>query len=177
MTIRNFNDKIPQIADSAFIDETALVIGDVHIGADSGIWPTAVIRGDINIIRIGQRTNIQDGSVLHVNHAGLFNPEGDPLIIGNDVTVGHRVILHGCTLNDRCLIGMGCIIMDKAIINTDVLVGAGSLVPPGKELSSGYLYVGNPVKKVRALTEKELKYFHYSAKHYAQLKDLHRANH
>ena len=153
-----------------FVDQTALVIGDVHIGDDSSIWPMTVIRGDMNAIRIGARTSIQDGSVLHITHKNTDNPNGHPLMIGDDVIVGHKVVLHGCTVHNRSLIGMGAIVMDGAIIEEEVIVAAGCLVPPGKRLTSGYLYKGNPAKQARALTEKEKQYFLYSASNYVTLK-------
>jgi len=175
MTIRTFENKTPQIASSAFIDPTAVIIGDVKIGEDSSIWPHTVVRGDILKIRIGQRTSIQDNSVMHVTHAGKFNPDGFATIIGNDVTVGHRVILHGCEIKDKCLIGMGSIIMDDVVIESNVLLGAGSLVTPGKVLESGYLWMGAPVKKVRPLTEKEFTQIKYSANYYVELKNRYRS--
>ena len=168
--IRTFKGITPTIADSAFIDETAVVIGNVTIGEDSSVWPTAVIRGDTNSITIGNRTSIQDGSVLHVNHDAEFNPGGDPLIVGDNVTVGHRVMLHGCTIKDRCLIGMSVTILDKVVVESGVLIGAGSLVSPGKILESGYLYVGSPAKRIRRLTDDELYYLDYAADFYANLK-------
>lgn len=171
MAIRHFLDKTPLIGDSTYVDPTATVIGDVIIGEDCSLWPNVVIRGDVNYIRIGNRTNIQDNSVFHVNHDATFNPGGDPLIIGDDVTIGHRVLLHGCTIQDTCLIGMGSIVMDKVIIESQVMLGAGSLVPRGKVLKQGYLYVGNPVQQVRLLTEDELNFLSYSAKHYVKLKN------
>ena len=174
MTIRNFKDKSPDIHATAYVDETALVIGDVTIGEDSSIWPMTVARGDVHSIRIGARTNIQDACVLHVTHDGEFSPGGFPLTVGDDVTVGHRVTLHACTVGDLCLIGMSATIMDGAVLGDKVIVGAGSLVPTGKQLESGYLYVGSPVKRVRELNEKELAFLEYSAKHYAKLKDQHR---
>ena len=159
MAIRIFKKVLPQIAENAWVDESAIVIGDVTIGADSSIWPTAVIRGDVNSITIGQRTSIQDGTVIHVSHATEGNPGGDAVIVGDDVTVGHRVVLHGCTIEDQCLIGINSVILDKAIVRKHVLIGANSLVPPGKELASGYLYLGSPVKAVRPLTEAEIAFF------------------
>jgi len=174
MTIRKFQDKTPIIDDSAYIDDTALVIGDVEIGANSSVWPMTVIRGDVHSIRIGERTNIQDASVCHVTHDGDFSPGGFPLTVGNNVTVGHRVLLHACTVGDDCLIGMAATIMDGAVIEDNVIVGAGSLVPTGKRLESGYLYVGSPVKRVRELNDKELAFLKYSAEHYSKLKDLHK---
>ena len=175
MTTRKFENKSPDIHPSVYVDDTALVIGDVIIGEDSSVWPMTVIRGDVHSIRIGKRTNIQDASVLHVTHDGEFSPGGFPLTVGDDVTVGHRVILHACSVGNLCLIGMSATIMDGAVLGDKVIVGAGSLVPTGKELESGCLYVGSPVKKVRELTEKELKFLEYSAKHYAKLKEQHKS--
>ncbi len=171
MTIRTFLDFKPQLAEGVYVDETALVIGDVEIGEDSSVWPMAVIRGDVHSIRIGQCTSIQDASVLHVTHKGPHNPDGYPLTIGNYVTVGHKVTLHGCQIDDNCLIGMDSIVMDGAHIEEGVILGAGSLVPPGKVLESGYLWVGSPVKKIRKLTEKETEFLPYAAKNYKKLKD------
>ncbi len=169
--IRNFKDKSPRIAASAYIDESAIVIGDVEIGENSSVWPLTAIRGDINRIRIGDESNIQDGSVLHVTHRGEFSPDGAELHIGNRVTVGHKVLLHGCRVGNRCLIGMGSIIMDNAIVEDRVMVGSGSLVAPGKILESGYLYLGNPARQKRALTEREIEYLDYVAGHYVRVKD------
>jgi carbonic anhydrase/acetyltransferase-like protein (isoleucine patch superfamily) len=159
------------VATSAFVDTTALVIGQVTIGEDSSIWPQSVVRGDIHIIGIGDRSNIQDGTVIHVTHGGPFNPGGFSTTIGDDVTIGHKVMLHGCTIGDRVLIGMGAIVMDGVVVESDVVVGGGSLVPPGKRLESGYLYVGSPVKQIRKLSDAELQYFTYSASKYVELKD------
>ncbi len=174
MTIRNFKDKSPQIHPTAYIDETAVVIGDVSIGEDSSLWPMTVARGDVQTIKIGARTNIQDGCILHVSHDSEYAPGGFPLTVGDDVTVGHRVTLHACTVGNLCLIGMSATIMDGAVLADKVIVGAGSLVPTGKELESGYLYVGSPVKRIRELNEKELAFLEYSAKHYSHLKDQHK---
>ena len=171
MNVRNYKDKQPQIASSAYVDEAAVVIGDVVIGDDTSIWPMAVIRGDVNIIRIGDRSSIQDGSVLHVTHSHEAVPGGHPLIIGNEVTVGHNVTLHGCTIKDRCLIGMGSTVLDGAVIEEGVFLGAGSLVPPGKTLEGGYLWIGSPVKRARPLTEAEMQWLSYSAEHYVRLKN------
>lgn len=171
MSIRNFQEFTQQIGERVFIDDTATVIGQVTLGNDCSIWPHVVIRGDENTITIGKRTNIQDGSVLHVNHANERNPTGDPLVIGNDVTVGHRVVLHGCTVEDECLIGINSVILDRAVIKKNVLIGANSLVPSGKILESGYLYLGSPVQKIRELTEEEIKLLKYSATHYVELKN------
>ena len=175
MAIRTYQGMTPQLGERVFVDESAVVIGDVQLGADSSVWPLTVIRGDMHRIRIGARTSVQDGSVLHITHAGPFNPDGYPLIIGDEVTIGHQVTLHGCTLGNRILVGMGSIVMDGAVIEDEVVLGAGSLVPPGKRLRSGFLYVGSPARQARALTDKERAYFSYSASNYAALKDLHKA--
>ena len=173
--IRAFEGITPVVAASTYIDEMAVVIGNVTIGEDSSIWPMTVLRGDVNTITIGDRTSIQDGSVLHVNHDADFNPGGDPLHVGSDVTVGHKVMLHGCTIRDRCLIGMSSIIMDKVVIESNTMIGAGSLVSPGKTLESGYLYVGAPARQVRKLTNAEVAYIEYAAQHYVRVKEQHRA--
>ncbi len=175
MTIRTFLGKTPIIAESAFVDATALVIGEVTIGADASIWPMTVIRGDVQAITIGERTNIQDASVLHVTHDGKYSPGGAPLQIGAGVTVGHRVILHACEVGDHCLIGMASTIMDGAVLGGRLMIGAGSLVPPGKRLEGGHLYVGSPVKQMRRLSEVELQQLEYSADHYIDVKNKHAA--
>ncbi len=168
--IQAFETHIPDIHPDAFVHEMAFVNGRVSIAAQASVWPLVVIRGDINDIAIGARSNIQDGSVLHVTHDSRFSkPGGEALTIGEDVTVGHNVTLHGCTLHNRCLIGMGSIVLDGAVVETDVMVGAGSLVPPYKTLESGYLYVGSPVKQIRTLKQQELEFLTYSAEHYARL--------
>ena len=146
----------PLIAKSGYVDPTCVIIGDVEIGEQSSVWPMTVIRGDIHRIRIGKRTSVQDGSVLHVTHAGPYNPDGFPLIIGDDVTIGHKVMLHGCTIGNRVLIGMTAVIMDGAVVEDEVVVGAGTLVPPGKILKSGYLYLGSPARQARELTDRVL---------------------
>lgn len=174
MPIRSFEQHTPRLHPTVFVDETAVVIGDVEIDEDSSVWPLCVIRGDIQRIRIGARTSIQDGSVIHVTHDSRFCPGGQPTEIGNDVTVGHKVILHACTIEDFCLIGMGAIVMDKAVVRSRVTIGAGSVVPPGKVLDSGYLYVGSPVKPVRPLNDRELEFLEYSAQNYRRLKERHR---
>ena len=171
MNVKSFNSKTPSIHGSAFIHETAVVIGDVELGADVSIWPMAVVRGDIHQIKIGSRSNIQDGCVLHVTHASDFNHSGYPLTIGEDVVVGHKATLHGCSIGNNCLIGIGVIVMDGAVVKDHVVIGAGSLVPPKKILESGYLYVGSPVKKARPLNEQEEDFLSYSPQKYVQLKD------
>jgi carbonic anhydrase/acetyltransferase-like protein (isoleucine patch superfamily) len=177
MTIRSFEGIDPKVPASAYVDETALIIGDVSLGEDASLWPMAVARGDMHAITIGDRSNIQDHTMLHVTHDGPYSPGGQALHIANDVTVGHHVVLHGCTVEALCLIGIGCVVMDGAVIRARNLVGAGSLVPPGKELESGFLWVGRPVKAVRALTDREMEFLGYSAQHYVRTKDRHlRAN-
>ncbi|GKW54712.1 gamma carbonic anhydrase family protein [Pseudoalteromonas shioyasakiensis] len=171
MTIRSYKGITPTYDNSVYIDESSVLVGDISLGKDSSVWPLVAARGDVNYIRIGERTNIQDGSVLHLTRASKSNPDGYPLIIGDDVTVGHKVMLHGCQLGNRILVGMGAIVMDNAIVEDDVIIGGGSLVPPNKRLESGYLYVGSPVKQARPLTEQERAFLKISADNYVQLKD------
>ena len=160
----------PSLGARVLIDPTAVVMGDVWLGDDVSVWPHAAMRGDVQIIRIGARTNIQDGTVLHVTHEGPYNPDGFPLHIGDDVTVGHRALLHGCTVGDRVLVGMGAIIMDKVVVEDEVMIAAGSLVTPGKRLRSGHLYAGSPARQVRTLSESEQRFLQYSADGYVSLK-------
>jgi carbonic anhydrase/acetyltransferase-like protein (isoleucine patch superfamily) len=174
MTIRRFEDQQPRIAATAYVDHTAVVVGAVEIGEDASIWPLCVVRGDVHAITIGARTSIQDGTVIHVTHDGPFSPGGQATRVGDDVTVGHKALLHACTIENLCLIGMGVIVMDKAVVQSHVIVGAGSVVPPGKVLESGFLYVGSPVKRVRPLTAREREFLAYSAQHYVRLKERHR---
>jgi len=174
-SIRSFKGMLPNIGDRVFVDPTATVIGDVAIGEDSSVWPNTVIRGDMHTIKIGKRCSIQDGSILHITHASDYNPGGFPLTLGDEVTVGHMVMLHGCTIGSRVLLGMQSMVMDGAVIEDNVVLGAGSLVPPGKTLQSGFLYVGRPAKQVRPLSDKEMSYFSYTAGNYVKLKDEHLA--
>lgn len=169
--IEAFQNQLPEIAEAVYIHPSATVIGAVTIGKESSIWPSTVVRGDVNKISIGRGTNVQDLSMLHVSHKSSRDPDGAPLMVGNNVTIGHSVILHGCTIEDECLIGMGSIVMDKVVVQTRVMVAAGSLVPEGKVLESGYLYVGSPARRIRKLTDEELKHFMYSANHYIKLKN------
>ncbi len=175
MTVRNFEQTVPQIAASAYVDDTALVIGNVTLAEDVSLWPKVVARGDVNSIHVGARTNIQDGTILHVSHDSEFAPGGFALHIGADITVGHQAILHGCTVEDRCLIGMAATVMDGAVIQSGVIVGAGSLVPPGRTLEGGYLWVGSPARKARPLRPEEEDFLDYSAAHYVELKNRHMA--
>jgi carbonic anhydrase/acetyltransferase-like protein (isoleucine patch superfamily) len=170
-SIRPFQNKMPKIGKKVYIDPQAVVIGDVVIGDDSSVWPMAVIRGDVNSITIGSACSIQDGAILHVVHDGPYTPGGIPLILGNGITVGHQAILHGCTIEDHCLIGMGALILDGVYIQKHVMVAAGSVAAPGKILESGYLYLGNPARPIRQLTKKEIDQLEYSADHYVRLKN------
>jgi carbonic anhydrase/acetyltransferase-like protein (isoleucine patch superfamily) len=176
VSIRKYENISPTIAVSAYVVETALVIGEVTIDDDVSLWPMVVARGDVNTIQIGARTNIQDGTILHVSHDSEFEPGGFALRIGADVTVGHQAILHGCTVEDLCLIGMAATIMDGAIVRSGAIVGAGSLVPPGRELEGGFLWVGSPARRARALRPEEEGFLTYSAAHYVELKNRHLAN-
>jgi len=171
MSIRSFEGIQPKIAVSAYVDEAAVVIGDVMIAADASLWPMVVARGDVQSISIGERTNVQDGAVLHVTSDNDFTPGGYALTIGNDVTVGHGAILHACTIGDFSLIGMGATVLDGAVVPERTMVGASALVPPGKRLESGYLYIGSPVKQVRPLKQSELDYLEFSSRHYVELKN------
>jgi carbonic anhydrase/acetyltransferase-like protein (isoleucine patch superfamily) len=171
MSIRSFRGITPTLADSVWVDQQACVIGDVSIGEDCSIWPGAVLRGDMHKIVIGHRVSVQDGAVLHNTHSSDFNPDGYPLTIGSDVTIGHNACLHGCTIGNEVLIGIGAIILDGVHIPDQVMIAAGSLVPPGKQLESGYLYVGNPAKQARPLKGSEREFFKYTAKNYKKLKD------
>lgn len=171
MAVKKFKDKYPYIGASVFIDDSAVVIGDVVLEDDVSIWPTTVIRGDVESIRIGAGTNVQDGSVLHVTHEGPYSEAGFPLTVGKGVTIGHKAVIHACTVGDFCLIGMGAIILDAAVIEDYVIVGAGSVVPSGKRLESGYLYVGSPARQIRPLKDAEKEFLHYSFRHYIDLKN------
>lgn len=170
MSLRKYKGIAPQVHATAWVDESAVVIGKCVLAEDVSIWPNATLRGDVNDIQIGARSNIQDGSVVHTTHESETS-KGSKCLVGADVTIGHNAVLHGCIIEDECLIGMGAVVLDNAVVKKNVLVGANSLVPPGKVLESGYLYVGLPVKQVRPLTEKELAFFKYSATHYVKLKN------
>ncbi|MFZ0633962.1 MAG: gamma carbonic anhydrase family protein [Candidatus Acidiferrales bacterium] len=167
--IRAYGGRTPEIAASAYIDEAAVVIGDVAIGEDASVWPCVVIRGDVHWIRIGARTNIQDGSVLHVMR------DEHPLTLGDNVTVGHGVILHGCTIESRCLIGMGSIILNGAKIGTGSIVAAGTLVPEGTVVAPGSLFMGHPGKFRRALTAEDQASIDAYAERYVEYKNIYRA--
>ncbi|MGE4802430.1 gamma carbonic anhydrase family protein [Yersinia hibernica] len=169
--IRPYLHYSPTLGERVMIDRSSVVIGNVILGDDVSVWPLVAIRGDVNQVSIGARSNIQDGSVLHITHHSEHNPEGNPLIIGEDVTVGHKAMLHGCTIGNRVLVGMGSIVLDGAVIEDDVIIGAGSLVSPGKRLASGHLYIGSPARQARPLTPAELEGLLYSANNYVRWKD------
>ena len=170
-TIIPYETKRPRLHDSVYVAEGARIIGDVEIGADSSVWFNTVMRGDVHWIKVGAETNIQDGSILHVASDRLAGEGGIPLVIGDDCTVGHRVILHACTIGNRCLIGMGAILMDGVVVGDEVIVGAGTLVPAGRHLPPRTLWIGSPARQARALTEQEVAYLAESAAHYVALKN------
>jgi len=167
--IRTLAGHQPRIAADAWVDPSAVIIGDVEIGSGSSVWPLTVIRGDIHRIRIGRETNIQDGSVLHVSHDSRFVPGGHPLVIHDRVTVGHQVVLHGCEIEAHCLIGIGARVLDGARLEPFSMLGAGALVPPGKVLEGGHLWIGSPVRRARPLTDREREYLGYVAENYVRL--------
>ena len=172
MNIRSFQGHEPVLGERVYVDPAAAVIGRVELGDDVSIWPGCVIRGDANSIHIGARTNVQDGTIVHVTHEGPYTrPGGVPTIVGDDVTIGHGVILHACTLEDFCLIGMGARILDGARVHRHGFVGAGAVVAPGKQVGEGELWLGNPARLVRRLDDREIEQLHYSAAHYVRLKD------
>ena len=173
MNLRSFQGHAPRIGQRVLIDPSAVVLGQVILEDDVSIWPQVAIRGDMHRIRVGARSSVQDGCVLHITHAGPFNPDGWPLDIGCDVTIGHGAILHGCCVGNRVLVGMSSTVMDGAVVGDDVVIAAGALITPGKILRSGFLYAGSPAREVRPLSEKELSYFLYSANNYVKLKDQH----
>lgn len=169
--IRSFLDHTPQLGARVYIDPACTIIGKVSLGDDVSVWPGTVIRGDVNHVQIGARTNVQDGTIIHVSHHSPFNKAGYPTVIGEDVTVGHGTILHACTIEDLCLIGMGACVLDGATIKRYGFVGAGAVVGPGKVVGEGELWLGNPARLARTLSDKEIESLHYSAQHYVRLKD------
>ena len=170
--MRPYLDTFPTHGERVYIDPAATVIGDVNLGDDVSVWPGCVIRGDVNSIRIGARTNVQDGTIVHVTHEGPFTrPGGLPTVIANDVTIGHGAIVHACTLDEFCLVGMGAKVLDGARVHRYGFVGAGAVIAPGKEVGEAELWLGNPARFVRKLSDREIEQLHYSAQHYVRLKD------
>jgi len=172
-SLRSVQGRTPRIGQRVLIDPSAVVLGDVELGDDVSVWPQASVRGDMHSIKVGERSSIQDNCVLHITHAGPYNPDGWPLRIGSDVTIGHGAILHGCTVGNRVLVGMSATLMDGVVVEDDVVIAAGALVTPGKHLKSGFLYGGAPAREMRALSDKEINYFTYVAANYVKLKDQH----
>jgi len=166
----------PNIHEDAWVSKQAHVSGQSILKEGANVWPMAVMRGDVNTLEVGRYSNIQDGAVVHATHASEMTGDGSPTKVGDYVTVGHNAILHGCTIEDECLVGMGATVLDGAVIEKHTLIGANALVPPGKHLESGYLWVGSPVKKARPLSDKEKAFFKYSAEHYYKLAKNHQAS-
>src|SRR5690348_18407482 len=174
--IRTYKGIFPKLGARAYVDPAATLIGDVELGDDVSLWPGAVVRGDVERIRIGARTNVQDGAVLHVTHDGPYSPGGFPCIVGSDVTIGHGAVVHACTVGDCCLIGMHATLLDGVVVKRHAFVGAGALVAPGKVVGEGELWVGSPARCVRRLSDAEIEALHHSANHYVEVKDEYLAN-
>lgn len=174
-SLRSFKGVLPTLGARAYVDPAATVIGDVVLGDDVSIWPGAVLRGDVHYIRVGARSNIQDGTIVHVTHDGPYSPGGFPTLIGEGVTIGHAAVIHACTIEDYCLIGMHATVLDGAVVKKYGFVGAGSVLPPGKVVGERELWLGNPAQRVRLLTDKQIEQLHYSADHYVRLKDAYLA--
>ena len=172
MNLRPYLEHVPVVGERVYVDPAASLIGDVVLGDDASLWPGVVVRGDVNVIRVGARTNIQDGTIVHVSHDGPHAKLGGfATVIGDDVTIGHKAIIHACRIEDAALIGMGAIVLDGAVVRKHGFVGAGALVAPGKVVGEGELWLGNPAKKVRMLSDAEIAALYYSAQHYVRLKD------
>ena len=169
--LRAYRGVMPQLGARVYVDPAACVIGDVELGDDVSIWPGTVLRGDVERIRIGARSNLQDGAIVHVTHDGPYTPGGSPCIVGSDVTVGHGAILHACTIEDCCLVGMHATVLDGAVVKRHAFVGAGALIAPGKVVGEGELWIGNPARCVRKLGDREIEALGYSARHYVELKN------
>lgn len=171
LALRSYRDVSPRLGARVYVDPAACVIGDVELGDDASVWPGAVLRGDVHHIRVGARSNVQDGAVLHVTHDGPYTPGGFPCLVGDDVTIGHGAVIHACTLHDACLVGMHATVLDGAVVGRHGFVGAGAVVTPGKVVGEGELWLGNPARCVRRLDAREIEQLHYSAQHYVRLKN------
>jgi carbonic anhydrase/acetyltransferase-like protein (isoleucine patch superfamily) len=167
MTVRDFDGHKPEIDPTAYVHETAEVIGRVTLGPKSSLWPYVVLRGDVEPITIGEGTNVQDNTVIHTDH-------GIPTVLGKGTSVGHSAVLHGCRVGDNCLIGMGAILLNNSVVEDEAMVGAGALVPPGMRVPKGHLAVGVPAKVVRPLKPEEIKHLYENAAHYVQIREKHR---
>ena len=171
-TLRPYRGVLPRLGERAYVDPFASVIGDVELGEDVSVWPFTVVRGDVNFVRIGARTNIQDGTVIHVSHDGPHAKLGGfATVIGADVTIGHKAIVHACRIEDACLIGMGAIVLDGAVVRKHGFLGAGAMLTPGKEVGEGEMWLGSPARFARRLSDAEIEALYYSAQHYVRLKD------
>jgi carbonic anhydrase/acetyltransferase-like protein (isoleucine patch superfamily) len=173
--LRSFRGIVPRLGARVYVDPAATVIGDVELADDASIWPGAVARGDVHFIRIGARSNVQDGAVIHVTHDGPYTPGGFPTLIGADVTIGHGAVVHACIIEDACLIGMHATVLDGATVKKHGFVGAGSVIPPGKVVGERELWLGNPARMVRVLSDAQVEALYYSAANYVRLKDTYLA--
>lgn len=172
MDIRPYRNVRPTLGQRVYVDPAATLVGDVVLGDDVSLWPGVVVRGDVNFIRIGARTNVQDGTVIHVSHDGPHAKLGGfATVVGADVTIGHKAIVHACRIEDACLVGMGAILLDGVVVEQHGFVGAGALVPPGKVVGRGEMWLGNPARRARQLSDAEIEALYYSAAHYVRLKD------
>lgn len=171
MNVRPYRGIAPRIDPTVYVDPAAVVIGDVEIAADASLWPCSVVRGDVHHIRIGPRTNVQDGAIVHVTHDGPYTPGGFPTLIGADVTIGHGAVIHACTIEDACLIGMHATVLDGARVGRYGFLAAGAVLPPGKVIGEAELWVGNPARLARRLSDTEVERLIYSAHHYVRLKN------
>jgi carbonic anhydrase/acetyltransferase-like protein (isoleucine patch superfamily) len=169
--LRSYQGVLPTLGQRVYVDRAASVIGRVELGDDVSIWPGAVLRGDVHFIRVGARSNIQDAAVVHVTHDGPYSPGGFPTLIGAGVTIGHGAVIHACTIEDDCLIGMHATVLDGAVVKKYGFVGAGSLIAPGKVVGERELWLGNPARLVRLLSDRQIEQLHYSADHYVRIKD------
>ena len=175
MTLLDFEGKVPRIDPAAFVASGARLIGDIEIGPDASVWYNCVLRGDMNRIRIGARSNVQDGTVIHVDPPRAAGPEhGFPALIGEDVLIGHMAMVHGCTLHDRAFVGLGSIVMDGCVIESDAMLAAGAMLTQGKRIPSGQLWAGRPAKYVRELSDQDKEMMRLGVAHYVELARRHR---